>query len=109
MKSLEELLHMARATGLSVTLAYAFDTRGAGRTSKVPVLSDLRESGSLEQDADNVWFIYREELYDANTDKKGVAELHISKHRQGAVGVIPLRFVAHTTRFEDLTYRTEDY
>lgn len=77
-----------------------------GRTSHVPMLSDLRESGSLEQDADIVMFIYREELYDRETDKKGVAELHIAKHRNGATGVIPLRFDAITTRFSDLTYRT---
>lgn len=79
-----------------------------GRTSHVPMLSDLRESGSLEQDADNVWFIYREELYDQESDKKGVAELHIAKHRQGPIGVVPLRFDAATTRFDTLSYRTPD-
>lgn len=76
------------------------------RTSKVPMLSDLRDSGSLEQDADIVMFLYREELYDPETDKKGVAELHIAKHRNGPTGVIPLRFFKATTRFADLeTYR----
>ena len=67
---------------------------------------DLRESGSLEQDSDNVWFLYREELHDPETDKRGIAELHISKHRQGPVGVAPMRFDAATTRFDDLSYRT---
>ena len=76
-----------------------------GRTSHVPMLSDLRESGSIEQDADQVWFLYREELYDKDTDKKGTAELHIAKHRNGPVGAIPLRFDAATTRFDTLTYR----
>lgn len=75
------------------------------RTSKIPLLSDLRESGSLEQDADVVMFIYREELYDKETDKKGIAELHIAKHRNGPIGVVPLRFDASTASFEDLTYR----
>ena len=79
-----------------------------GRSSHVPMLSDLRESGSLEQDADNVWFIYREELYDQESDKKGIAELHIAKHRQGPIGVIPMRFDAATTRFDTLTYRAPD-
>lgn len=79
-----------------------------GRQSHVPMLSDLRESGSLEQDADNVWFIYREELYDKESDRKGIAELHIAKHRQGPLGVIPLRFDACTTRFDDLTFREVD-
>jgi len=76
-----------------------------GRTSHVPMLSDLRESGSIEQDADQVWFLYREELYDKDTDKKGTAELHIAKHRNGPIGAIPLRFDAATTRFDTLTYR----
>ena len=79
-----------------------------GRQSHVPMLSDLRESGSLEQDADNVWFIYREEMYDKETDQKGIAELHIAKHRQGPIGVIPMRFDAATTRFDTLTYRTPE-
>jgi replicative DNA helicase len=79
-----------------------------GRASHIPMLSDLRESGSIEQDADNVWFIYREEVYDTNTDKKGTAELHIAKHRNGAIGVVPMRFDAATTRFDTLTYRSVD-
>ena len=66
----------------------------------------LRARGSLEQDSDNVWFLYREELHDPETDKRGIAELHISKHRQGPVGVAPMRFDAATTRFDDLSYRT---
>jgi replicative DNA helicase len=79
-----------------------------GRQSKVPMLSDLRESGSVEQDADVVMFIYREELYDQETDKKGVAELHIAKHRNGPVGIVPLRFEPWTTTFSDLTYRSPE-
>jgi len=62
----------------------------------------LRESGSIEQDADIVMFIYREELYDKDTDKKGIAEIHIAKHRNGPLGVIPLRFESRTTRFQNL-------
>jgi replicative DNA helicase len=73
-----------------------------GRPSHVPLLSDLRESGEIEQAADQVAFIYREELYDRETDKKGIAELHIAKHRHGPLGVVPLRFDATTTRFENL-------
>lgn len=76
------------------------------RSSNVPMLSDLRESGSLEQDADIVMFIYREELYNPDTDKKGVAELHIAKHRNGPTGIVPLRFFRSTTKFANLeTYR----
>lgn len=72
------------------------------RQSKVPMLSDLRESGSIEQDADLVIFIYREELYDKETDLKGIAELHIAKHRNGPLGVVLLRFDAETTFFDNL-------
>lgn len=78
------------------------------RQDHVPMLSDLRDSGSIEQDADNVWFLYREELYDKDTDKKGIAELYIAKQRNGPIGVSPMRFDAATTRFDDLSYRTPD-
>lgn len=80
------------------------------RSSHIPMLSDLRESGSIEQDADMVIFIYREELYDPETEKKGIAELHIAKHRNGPIGVVNLRFFEKTTRFADLElYREPEY
>lgn len=79
-------------------LSRAVDTR----SNRVPLLSDLRESGSIEQDADLVMFIYREELYDSATDKKGIAEVHLAKHRHGPIGVVYLRFDAPTTRFLNL-------
>ncbi|NCC31572.1 MAG: intein-containing replicative DNA helicase, partial [Chloroflexia bacterium] len=66
------------------------------------VANNLVVSNSIEQDADIVMFIYREELYDKETDKKGLAEIHLSKHRNGPLGVIPLRFEARTTRFQNL-------
>ena len=72
------------------------------RTDHVPKLSDLRESGAIEQDADIVLFIYREELYQPDTDKKGIAEIHVAKHRNGPVGIVPLRFFTNTARFADL-------
>lgn len=73
-----------------------------GRVSHVPMLSDLRESGSIEQDADIVMFIYREDMYDKETDKKGIAEIHLAKHRNGPLGVVPLRFESATTTFQNL-------
>jgi replicative DNA helicase len=74
------------------------------------VLADLRESGSIEQDADLVMFIYREEMYDKDTDKKGIAEIHIAKHRNGPLGVVNLFFDQRTTRFRDLApYQTPGY
>ncbi|HUE75274.1 MAG TPA: replicative DNA helicase [Chloroflexota bacterium] len=67
-----------------------------------PVLSDLRESGSIEQDADIVMFIHREELYKPDTDRKNIADLIIAKHRNGPTGSIPLRFFPAQTKFADL-------
>jgi replicative DNA helicase len=78
------------------------------RTEKRPVLSDLRESGSIEQDADIVMFIYRPEMYDENTEKKGTAEIIISKHRNGPTGNVELIFMSHLTKFADAYTRTRD-
>jgi replicative DNA helicase len=72
------------------------------------VVNDIIAHNSIEQDADIVMFIYREELYDQNTEKKGIAEIHIAKHRNGPVGVVPMRFEPGTTRFYDLTYRSAE-
>ncbi|MCL4458313.1 MAG: replicative DNA helicase [Chloroflexi bacterium] len=77
-----------------------------------PLLSDLRESGAIEQDADLVIFVHREEIYNPNTDKKNIAEIIVSKHRNGPIGQVHLRFFPSQTRFADLeVYRhpeTED-
>lgn len=72
------------------------------RPDKRPMLSDLRESGSIEQDADIVMFIYREDYYDKNTDKKGITELLVRKHRNGPVGDVELFFVPEQTRFRSV-------
>lgn len=77
------------------------------RTNKTPVLSDLRDSGEIEQDADTVMMLYRPEYYQGPTDDKGNslvgrAELIVAKQRNGKTGTVPLRFHAEYTRFEDL-------
>ena len=72
------------------------------RQSKRPMLSDLRESGSLEQDADIVAFLYRDDYYEPDSEEKGVAELILAKHRNGPVGSIKLFFKKEYTRFTDL-------
>ncbi len=72
------------------------------RSPHIHMLSDLRESGSIEQDADVVLFIYREDVYNKDTDKKGIAEIHIAKHRNGPTGQISLLFQEKTTKFLDL-------
>jgi replicative DNA helicase len=72
------------------------------RTDKRPMLADLRESGSVEQDADLVAFIYRDEVYNEDSPDRGIAELLISKHRNGQTGVIKLAFLGHVTKFANL-------
>ena len=71
------------------------------RNDKRPFLSDLRESGSIEQDADLIIFLYRDEVYDSNTAQKNIAEIRVEKHRNGPTGVVKLTWVPHCTRFED--------
>jgi replicative DNA helicase len=72
------------------------------RHDKRPILSDLRESGSLEQDADIVVFIYRDEYYEAESDQQGLAEVHVAKHRNGPTDTIKLSFLRRYAKFADL-------
>jgi replicative DNA helicase len=82
------------------------------RTDKRPVMSDLRESGAIEQDADMIIFIYREEVYNQDTPRKGIADISIAKQRNGPIGDFPLTFVGRYTKFENWvpdTYAEESY
>jgi replicative DNA helicase len=73
------------------------------RLSKVPQLSDLRESGGIENNADIVMFIYRDEVYNPDTERKGYADIIVAKHRNGPIGQVILKFQPETTRFRDVT------
>ena len=77
------------------------------REHKKPVMSDLRESGAIEQDADMILLIYREEVYDKNTTKKGIAEIDLAKHRNGEIGTFLLTFQGQYTRFAN--YAPDSY
>jgi len=102
-RSLKALAKELRVPVIALSqLSRAVETRGGERK---PVLADLRESGAIEQDADVVIFIYRKEVYNPSEENKGLAEIMISKQRNGPVGTVMLTFRDRYTRFEDLSDR----
>ena len=77
------------------------------RPNKRPLLSDLRESGAIEQDADIIMFVYRDEYYNPESEDKGISELIIAKHRSGSLGTVRLQFVGMYTKFNNLATEEE--
>ena len=100
---------LARELNVPVLALSQLSRAVESRTEKRPQLSDLRESGSIEQDADVVMFIYRDEVYNPDTDRKNIADIIVAKHRNGPVGQVSLYFQAAQTRYRDLELRTPDY
>jgi len=101
---------LARELNVPVIALSQLSRAVESRQEKRPVLSDLRESGSIEQDADIVMFIYRDEMYDEDSDRANVADIIVAKHRNGPTDTISLRFDSSLTKFGDLEMRSvEEY
>ena len=94
---------LARELEVPIVVLSQLSRATEGRSDKRPMLSDLRESGSIEQDADIVMFLYREDYYNQDTENANITELSIAKHRNGATDTVRLFFQKEYTRFRDLT------
>lgn len=97
--------NMARELNVPILVASQMSRAIEQRADKRPLLSDLRESGSIEQDADVVMFIHREDLYDEHSEKKNIAEIIVAKHRRGKTGSVELFFRSHLTQFVNAARR----
>ncbi len=97
------LKNFAKEMGIPIILLCQLSRKCEDRTDKRPVLSDLRDSGNIEQDADVVLALYRDEYYNPDSRDAGIAEVLIRKNRQGKTGTVPLVFIGDQTRFEVLS------
>ena len=98
---------MAKELNVPVICLSQLSRANESRTNKRPMLSDLRESGAIEQDADSVMFIYRDDYYNENSEEKNVAECIIAKNRHGETGTVKLQWLPQFTTFSNLEWKHE--
>ena len=102
----QEISDISRSLKVMAVIALSQLSRAVeSRPDKRPMLSDLRESGAIEQDADIVMFIYRDEYYNPDSEKKGVAEVIVAKQRSGPTGPVELAWLSQYTKFGNLEYK----
>ena len=99
-----KLKRLAKELAVPVVALSQLNRAVEGRTDRRPTLADLRESGNIEQDADLVMFLYRDEYYNPDSTEKGIAEIIAAKNRHGATGAAKLAFSGEQVRFGDLAY-----
>lgn len=102
----KSLKHLAKKLGVPIVLLSQLSRKVEERTDKRPLMSDLRESGAIEQDADVIVMMYRDEYYKPDSPDKGIAEAIIVKHRNGPVGTVRLAFRPEVMRFDNLARDT---
>ena len=93
---------LALELGITVVLLSQLNRQLEQRPNKRPMPADLRDSGAIEQDADVVMFLYRDEVYHPDTDDKGICEVDVSLNRQGQSGRVALSYIGAQTKFETL-------
>lgn len=97
-----QLKNMARELSVTVVLLSQLNREVERRSNKIPTLADLRDSGSIEQDADIVLFLYRDDYYDPDSEKQGIVDVHVAKHRNGPLGQVSLIFEDRTMTYLDI-------
>jgi replicative DNA helicase len=92
---------LAKELNVPVVALSQLNRQVESRHPPIPRLADLRESGAIEQDADIIMFLYREEYYQEDSDKRGLADVIVAKQRNGPIGTVELTFLKEFTRFEN--------
>jgi len=100
---------LARELDVPIILLSQLSRASEARTDHRPMLSDLRESGAIEQDADIVMFLYRDELFNKDTPDKGITEVIVAKQRSGPIGTVKLAWLSNLTKFANIEYRSSNY